>query len=111
MKVLVNNEIVQSRKRHLLEEAKYVLLEIAKLSPNYAKGMTFRDLFKCLSDSKALYMAMETKILSAPGITLEQFSNPDMLTKSNKYGFIDCYENWEDKTPMSEEKRIRKLVL
>lgn len=111
LKVLVNNEIVQSRKRHLLEEAKYVLLEIAKLSPNYAKGMTFRDLFKCLSDSKALYMAMETKILSAPGITLEQFSNPDMLTKSNKYGFIDCYENWEDKTPMSEEKRIRKLVL
>ena len=26
--------------------------------------------------------------MSAPGITLEQFSNPDMLTKSNEYGLL-----------------------
>lgn len=111
LNVLVNNEIVQSRKKHLLEEVKYVLFEISKLSSNYFPGMPLKELYKCLSDSKALYAAMEKKILSAPGITLEEFSNPDMLTKSGEYGFIDCYENWEDKSPMSEEKRIRRQIL
>lgn len=111
LKPLLNNEIVQKRKKYLVEEAKYVLYEIAKNSSYYKKFMTIKDLYKCLSDSKALYTSIENRIMSAPGITLEKFSTPDMLTKSNEYGFIDCYENWEDNAPMNEEKRIRKLNL
>ncbi len=110
IKKIINNTVIQQRKNYLISEAKYVLYEIAKLSSNYNGNMSLKELYKCLSDPKALYDAMVKKIMSAPGITLERFSNPDMLTKPNEYGFIDCYENWEDKAPMSEERRINKLI-
>jgi len=107
LRLLLDNDKVQKRKDYLVEEAKYVLLEIAKLSSAYDPGMAFNELYKCLSDSKALYGSMERKIMTAPGITYEKFANPDMITKSDEYGFLDCYENWEDEFPMREEKRIK----
>lgn len=110
LKRLRNHIVIQDRKKHLIREAKYVLYEIAKLSDNYNTEMSLRELYKCLSNPKALYAAMEKKIMSAPGIILERFSNPEMLTKFNEYGFMDCYENWEDKSPMSEERRLSKLI-
>ena len=68
--------------------------------------MAFNELYKCRR-FKALYGSMERKIMTAPGITYEKFANPDMITKSDEYGFLDCYENWEDEFPMREEKRIK----
>lgn len=110
LKKLINEPVVQERKKHLINEAKFVIKEIAKLSSYYTTNLSMKSIYKCLSDPNALYSSMEMRIMSAPGITLEKFSNPDMLTKANEYGFIDCYEKWEDKQPMSEERRINKLL-
>ncbi|RXM74395.1 hypothetical protein [Clostridium tetani] len=109
LKKILRHSVILQRKEYLLKESKYVLNHITKLSDQYYKGMDINEYYKCLSDSKALAEAMKIKLMSAPGITHPDYVNPDMLTKAGEYGFIDCYENWDDKIPMSEERRISLL--
>ncbi len=109
LKKTLSHPVVLQRKEYLLKQAKYVLDNIMKLSGQYYKGIKCNEYYKCLSDSKALIETMRIKLMSAPGITHPDYSNPDLLTKAGEYGFIDCYENWDDKIPMSEERRINLL--
>jgi hypothetical protein len=100
LKKYLDHPIVLQRKEHLLREAHYVLTRIAALSADSP------DLYKTLSNPNVLYQALQSRIMTAPGITHPDYANPDMLTKPNKYGFIDCYAQWDDVAPMREEERL-----
>jgi len=100
LKKYMDHPIVLQRKEHLLGEAQYVLTRIAALSFGGA------DLCKTLSNPDVLYKALQNRIMTAPGITHPDYLNTGMLTKPNKYGFMDCYEQWEDVVPIREEKRL-----
>ena len=106
---ILNDPVILHRKEHLVNEAKYVLKRIAELSRFYYDGMPFHEYYKCLSDPEALVQALELRFMTAPGITHPQYINPRMITKGDAYGFIDCYENWDDKKPMSEKERLSRL--
>jgi hypothetical protein len=105
----LTHPVVLQRKEYLLKQAQYVIDHIVKLSNQYYKGISINEYYKCLSDPAALIEALRLKLMSAPGITHPEYADPDMLTKAGEYGFIDCYENWDDKIPMSEERRISLL--
>ncbi len=109
LKRFLNDPVVLQRKEYLIKEAKYTVEQIAKLSSLYHNNMKFNEYFKCISDPKVLIKAIELKIMSAPGITHPRYVNPSLFTKANEYGFIDCYESWDDKIPISEERRINLL--
>jgi hypothetical protein len=100
LKKYLDHPIVVGRKENLLGEAQYVLTRIAALS----SGGT--DLCTTLSNPDVLFSALQNRIMTAPGITHPDYMNPGMLTKPNKYGFMDCYEQWDDVTPIREEKRL-----
>jgi len=100
LKKYMDHPIVLQRKEHLLGEAQYVLTRIAALSSGGA------NLCKTLSNPDVLYKALQNRIMTAPGITHPDYLNTGMLTKPNKYGFMDCYEQWEDVVPIREEKRL-----
>lgn len=100
LKKYLDHPVVLQRKDHLLGEAQYVLTRIAALSSDGAV------LYKTLSNPNVLYKALQNRIMTAPGITHPDYLNPGMLTKPNRYGFIDCYEQWEDDVPIREEKRL-----
>lgn len=105
------HDVVKNRVDYLLEEARVVLVEIAKLSRHYREGMALSDLAMCLSDEEALTKAMELKIMTAPGIMHPDFKNPEMLTKPSRYGFIDVYKDWEDDVPLREKERLESLKI
>lgn len=109
LKKNLTHPVVLQRKEYLLKQAQYVLDHIVKLSKHFHKGIKLNEYYKCLSDCVALTETMRLKIMSAPGITHPDYTNPSMLTKAEEHGFIDCYENWHDRTPMSEERRISLL--
>jgi hypothetical protein len=100
LKKYLDHPIVLQRRDHLLGEAQYVLTRIAALSPRSG------DLCQTLSDPDVLHQALQTRMMTAPGITHPDYLNPGMLTKPNKYGFMDCYEQWDDVTPIREERRL-----
>ena len=100
LKKYMDHPIVLQRKEHLLGEAQHVLTRIAALSSGGA------DLCKSLSNPDVLYKALQNRIMTAPGITHPDYLNTGMLTKPNKYGFMDCYEQWEDVVPIREDKRL-----
>lgn len=102
LKKYMDHPIVLQRKEHLLGEAQHVLTRIAALSSGGA------DLCKSLSNPDVLYKALQNRIMTAPGITHPDYLNPAMLTKPNKYGFMDCYAQWEDAAPMREEERLSR---
>ena len=47
--------------------------------------------------------------MTEPGIATERYANPSLLTKSGRYGEMDCYKSWNDKLPMREMERIEIL--
>ncbi len=98
---------VEERSRYLEKEAKVLLNEIVRRSPRYKKGdMTAEDYVACLSDPIALKAAMRDRVMTAPGIMDPNYANPKLLTHADPYGAINCYKNWEDITPQSEEERL-----
>ena len=105
----LSHPVILQRKEYLLKQAQYVIDHIVKLSKQYYKGISINEYYKCLSDPAALIESLRLKLMSAPGITHPEYADPDMLTKAGEYGFIDCYETWDDKIPMSEERRISLL--
>jgi hypothetical protein len=103
-----DHPVVLERKSHLLREAKLVINQIAGLSPDYSGEGT--DICKCISNPEALLKALGRKIMTAPGITHPDYLNPGMLTRPNKYGFMDCYKNWDDPLPLNEGERLLELL-
>jgi len=102
----LDHPVVRERKAHLLSEAHFVTEKIAGLAPRQASENTNEELCRQLSNPEALFKALQNKIMTAPGITHPDYLNPSMLTKPNPYGFMDCYERWDDAFPLSEEQRL-----
>jgi len=100
--------IVENRKRDLIEQAWYFIRHILPFSTHYRLGMKPGDYYQCLSDTKLLTEIMNKKLMTAPGIVHPEYSNPQLLTKTGKYGFIDCYANWNDTVPLTEEQRLHQ---
>ncbi len=102
----LEHPIVLSRKNHLIDEAKFVLGFILNNLPENFAGKTNQHLCRRLSDPDVLFNSLAKRIMTAPGITHPQFANPSLLTKPNRYGFIDCYRNWADVNPIHEAERL-----
>lgn len=108
IKKAVNWDVVNERAEFLYKEAMVVLYELAALAVGN-KFIDTHNLYHYLSEPSVLKNAVQFRYMTAPGIAGKKYANKDILTKVTEYGFLDCYENWEDKKPMSEEKRISKL--
>jgi len=81
---------------------------ILPFSTHYRLGMKPGVYYQCLSDKKLLTEIMKQKLMTAPGIVHPEYANPQLLTKTGKYGFIDCYANWDDTVPLTEEQRLHQ---
>ncbi len=108
IKSAVKWDVVNARAEFLYNEVMVVLRELAALSVG-SKVINTHELYKIISKPDVLKKAMLYKYMTAPGIAGKRFANPDILTKVTEYGYLDCYENWEDLKPMPEAKRIAKL--
>lgn len=106
LKKYLDHPVVLERKAHLLHEANFVLKIIAGLSPDYPGEGSVTDICSHISNPEALFKALKLKIMTAPGITHPDYINPAMLTKPNRFGFMDCYARWDDALPINEEKRL-----
>lgn len=103
----IDHPVVLERKAHLLSEATLVINHIAGLSPKDRDDEA--GLCQQIAHPEALFAAVERKIMTAPGITHPDYVNPGMLTRPNKYGFMDCYKNWDDALPLGEQERLLGL--
>lgn len=99
--------VVETRAEFLFKEAMVVLSELVALDGKH--DIEVKDYYRILSKPSVLKKAMLYRYMTAPCIPGKRFSNPDILTKVSEYGYLDCYENWEDEKPMPEMKRIEKL--
>ena len=100
--------VIDARSDFLYSEAITVLMETIQLGYKF-KVTDTHEMYKYLSNPEVLKKAMQYRYMTAPGIVGKKYSNADIYTKVSEYGFLDCYENWEDESPMLEEKRIAKL--
>jgi hypothetical protein len=100
-------DVVMARADFLYNEAMIVLHELASLD-NGGLVVDSHELYKYLAKPSVLKKAVQFQYMTAPGI-VGKYANPDILTKVSEYGFLDCYDNWEDEKPLSESKRINKL--
>lgn len=106
----LKDEVVINRRKFLLEEAHYVVNFVLNQFLNIFGDAPHLHVSTRLADPSILFTTLTKQIMTAPGITHAQFINPGILTKPSAYGFIDCYENWEDTKPMREEKRLSVLT-
>ncbi|MFP4461810.1 MAG: hypothetical protein ACLFQE_06400 [Thermotogota bacterium] len=98
--------IIENRKRYLLEQAWYFIRHILQFSTRYRPGMQISEYHQCLSDKSLLTEIMKRKLMTAPGIVHPEYIHPGLFTKAGKHGFIDCYANWDDPSPISEQQRL-----
>lgn len=96
---------IEDRKNYLVSESKYLLNRIASYDNNYQVS----ELAIVLSKVDILCNAMDKKIMTAPGINCEKYKNPDIITKPNVYGVVDCVSDWDSNVPMNEEERLKKM--
>ena len=108
IKKAVDWNIVNERADFLYKEAMVVLYELVALAVR-DKSIDTHSLYLYLSEPSVLKKAVQYRYMTAPGIAGKKYANKDILTKVTEYGFLNCYEIWEDKKPMNEAKRIRKL--
>lgn len=104
----INMEVIENRKHFLKEEVNCILSTLVALENNGNK-VPIKEYFRYLSLTDVLSKAMEYRIMTAPGIATERYANPDLLTKSGRYGEMDCYKSWNDQLPMRERERIEIL--
>ncbi|SEO26544.1 hypothetical protein SAMN04488134_105183 [Amphibacillus marinus] len=109
LKKVLTDPIVVERKQFLLNEAMVVLKAIASLSKAYREDMDMAEWYQCLADPQALSEAMARRYMTAPGITLPDYENTELLTKIGRYGFIDCYASYDDARPLTEQERLERL--
>lgn len=98
---------VDQRKDYLKEEAKYLLRKIASYDTKFEEN----NIAASLAKPRILLNAMETRLMTAPGINCEAYKNTQIITKANEYGVIDCVSDWNDVKPMPEAERIKRMGL
>ena len=108
IKKKVKWDIVNARAEHLYNEALVVLNGLVSLAVG-DKPIELCEMYRYLSRPDILKKAVQYRFMTAPGIANKKFANPSILTKTTEHGFLDCYERWEDKSPMPEQKRINAL--
>ena len=104
----INMEVIENRKNFLKKEVNCILSTLVALR-NGGNKVSVKNYFRYLSLTDVLSKAMEYRIMTAPGIATERYANPSLLTKSGRYGEMDCYKSWNDKLPMREMERIEIL--
>lgn len=98
-------DVVQKRGEFLKDEVKTTLDALVALSGN--RDITnLKEYYRYLSKTRTLQDAIKYGIMAAPGITQEKYAQPELMTKSGEYGFIDCYRDWNDLMPMREKERL-----
>lgn len=101
-------DIVHKRADFLYDEALTVLNALVEFEVGNNK-INKNELYIHLSKPSLLKKAMQYQYMTAPGITNIKYANSNIFTKPSEYGFLDCYENWEDLKPMLESERIKKI--
>lgn len=105
----LNDPIVINRKTHLLNEARYLLLEISKLSGKIPEGISINSLYKTrpeLAQPDVLIEAVKLGYISAPGIVHPDFAPHESYTTGPvEHGFIDCLDS-QTGNSLSERERL-----
>ncbi|MCB9644222.1 MAG: hypothetical protein H6728_14190 [Myxococcales bacterium] len=103
---------VVERKNFLLQEASYLLTEIAALSrhapPSLKTNAPVESLTPYLADPHALSRAIERGYMAAPGIFHARYQVQHLVTGPNRLGGMDCL-NPQTFEQMSERERIARL--
>ncbi len=104
----IHDPVVLNRKAYLINEASFLLKEIAKLNPLFKEG-DLSTLAPYLADSKTLTNAIKKGYMAAPGIMHPDYKQEKLLTRSMEYGFIDAVDFKDDRI-LSEKNRLHQLV-
>ncbi len=102
---------VIERRDELVDEALFLLREIAKLNPEYPScGYADEELWRYLHDARTLYRALEEGYMSAPGIFTEPYRtmSRDIYTDMIPGGFLDMVDPNTFQT-ISQEDRLNTL--
>ena len=105
----VNVPIVQERKEFLIKESSYLLNEVAKLNPKY-KPCPLESMAQYLGDEGVIASSIEQKLMTAPGIINEKYK-ADHLTKPMKYGMINVVDDYTTPRIVTEEERIKGMLI
>ncbi len=97
--------LVQERMGFLLDEADYLIKEVASLHNAYTPG---KPITKYLSDPDIIYKSIENGLMAAPGIVNPQFKNERLVTKPMKNGFFNAID-FDSGSLLSEKERISQL--
>lgn len=103
-----NHPFVKERRNELISQAHVLMERIGKLGKN-GNYYSLNNASEFLSDTQALRLAMKYRFMAAPGIAVKKYATPEMMTHAGKYGEINCYRNWEDVIPISEDERLKLL--
>jgi hypothetical protein len=101
--------LINERKDYLLSESNYLLKKIAELHPAYNRYSGSKNLSFFLGDENVLALAIEKKIISAPGIINKKYKG-NFITRPMKYGMINLVDNYENPRIMSEKERLDNTV-
>jgi hypothetical protein len=101
--------VINERKDYLLNECNYLLKKIAELHPAYNRYSDSKPLSFFLGDENVLALAIEKKIVSAPGIINKKYKG-NFITRPMKYGMINLVDNYENPRIMSEKERLNNTV-
>lgn len=101
--------LVVERSDHLLREARVVVDFMVRYRGEKTRDGENAAAYDYLADPDVLWKALKHQVMTAPGITHPDYANPDLLTRPNKYGFMDCYAHWEDAVPICEEGRLAEI--
>ncbi|MBF6607439.1 MAG: hypothetical protein ITG00_01730 [Flavobacterium sp.] len=101
----LDNPIIQDRKKYLMNEAEYLLKNIAALHPEY-KGGGLRAAAAFLAKPDVLAQSIKKRYMTAPGIVHSEYKNPDIVTRPTKYGFIDVVDSETGQRVITEKERL-----
>jgi methylmalonyl-CoA mutase cobalamin-binding subunit len=89
----INDPTVIERKEHLVNEATFLLDQIARLNPKY-EMVGPAGLYQFLADPQTLYRAMQEGIMAAPGIFAEPFRDIAAQTHTDVVagGYVDSVD-------------------
>ena len=105
----LNNPIIHEREQHLYNECLYLLRLIAG-DTNIYGNEGIRNLTPALGNPEAIIHAIESGIMSAPGIVNEKYKG-NFYTKPMKYGMIDVVDNFIDPHSITERERLNQGII
>lgn len=107
LSILEDKKIVE-RKNYLVDEASYLLNEIAKIHPKY-EPRPVEHLREFLADREVIAKALKLKLMTAPGIIHPTYTNPEMITRPTQGGFINVMDPQTGSKIITERERIELL--